>query len=186
MHAPLFPLFVASSVVVAAPSSSTLNACKDISAAIPSQVSYPLSLSYYDESQEYWSVLLRDLKPACVVFPQSTEDVSKAMVILNRYPDVFFTAKSGGHDPNPGHSTVKDGVLISMRDIAGAKYDATNDVAYVKPGGEWNDVIASLAEQNVTIVGGRLGIVGVGGFLLQGGISFLSAQYGLAADVSIF
>lgn len=28
------------------------------------------------------------------------------------------------------------------------------------------------------------GIVGVAGLLLQGGISFLSAQYGLAADVS--
>lgn len=27
--------------------------------------------------------------------------------------------------------------------------------------------------------------MGVGGYLLQGGISFLSAQYGLAADVSI-
>ena len=29
-----------------------------------------------------------------------------------------------------------------------------------------------------------LGLVGIGGYLLQGGISFLSAQYGLAADVS--
>ena len=30
-----------------------------------------------------------------------------------------------------------------------------------------------------------LGLVGVGGYLLQGGISFLSAQYGLAADVRV-
>lgn len=30
-----------------------------------------------------------------------------------------------------------------------------------------------------------LGVVGVGGYLLQSGISFLSAQYGLAADVCI-
>jgi len=30
-----------------------------------------------------------------------------------------------------------------------------------------------------------LGVVGVGGYLLQGGISFLSAQYGLAADLSV-
>jgi hypothetical protein len=29
-----------------------------------------------------------------------------------------------------------------------------------------------------------IGIVGVGGYLLQGGISFLSSQHGLAADVS--
>lgn len=30
----------------------------------------------------------------------------------------------------------------------------------------------------------NIGLVGVGGYLLQGGISFLSSQYGLAADVS--
>lgn len=150
-------LLAVSSVVAGAPSSSTLKACQAISAVVPSHVSYPLSVSYYAESQEYWSVLLRDIKPACVVFPQSAEDVSKAVVILNKYPDVKFTAKSGGHDPNPGHSTVKDGVLIALRDIAGATYDAANGVAYVKPGGEWNDVISSLAKQNVTVVGGRLG-----------------------------
>ncbi|KAM0807646.1 hypothetical protein AB5N19_07986 [Seiridium cardinale] len=48
--------------------------------------------------------------------------------------------------------------------------------------GTWNDVRGKLEPNNVTIVGGRLDIVGVGGYLLQGGISFLSAQYGLAAD----
>jgi hypothetical protein len=29
-----------------------------------------------------------------------------------------------------------------------------------------------------------LGVVGIGGYLLGGGLSFLSAQYGLACDVS--
>lgn len=34
----------------------------------------------------------------------------------------------------------------------------------------------------MAVVGGRLGIIGVGGYLTGGGLSFLSAQYGLGAD----
>ncbi|KAJ3531910.1 hypothetical protein NM208_g372 [Fusarium decemcellulare] len=164
------------------PSKSTEKACKEISKALPDRVDFPLSISYASESHEYWSTVLRDIKPACVVVPESAEDVSCAVKILNKYPDVHFTAKSGGHDPNPGHATVKDGVLISFSEMVGATYDKSKNLAYVKPGGEWNDVISDLYEDGVTIVGGRLGLVGVGGFLLQGGISFLSSQYGLAAD----
>ncbi|KAK6508950.1 hypothetical protein TWF481_003718 [Arthrobotrys musiformis] len=167
---------------LAGASASTTKACQEISKALPSRVSFPLSISYYQEASEYWSTVLRDIKPACIVFPESALDVSAAVKILNNYPDVKFTAKSGGHDPNPGHSTVQDGVLISMSKISGTTYDRARNVAIVKPGGEWNEVIATLYKEGVTIVGGRLGIVGIGGFLLQGGISFLSSQYGLAAD----
>lgn len=41
--------------------------------------------------------------------------------------------------------------------MAGATYDAANQVAYVKPGGEWNDVVGDLEPSGVTIAGGRLG-----------------------------
>jgi FAD/FMN-containing dehydrogenase len=77
---------------------------------------------------------------------------------LNKYPDVKFAAKSGGHDPNPTHATAGDGVLISLNEMVGATYDADKKVAYVKPGGEWNDVISQLNKDGVAIVGGRLGM----------------------------
>jgi FAD/FMN-containing dehydrogenase len=76
---------------------------------------------------------------------------------LNKYPSVKFATRSGGHDPNVGHATVQDGVLITMTDLVGATYDAEEDVAYVRPGGEWNDVISDLEKSGVAIAGGRLG-----------------------------
>ncbi|KAG7409332.1 putative FAD-linked oxidoreductase [Fusarium oxysporum f. sp. rapae] len=173
-------LFAASTL--AAPSASTKKACEEISKAIPGRVSQPFTINYNSQSSGYWSTALREIKPACVVTAKSAEDVSKAVAILNKYPDVKFAAKSGGHDPNPTHATAGDGVLISLNEMVGATYDADKKVAYVKPGGEWNDVISQLNKDGVAIVGGRLGLVGVGGLLTQGGISFLSAQYGLAAD----
>ncbi|KAH7320084.1 hypothetical protein B0I35DRAFT_451019 [Stachybotrys elegans] len=158
------------------------SACRDISLAIPGRVEMPISIRYLAEVNSYWSLALREIKPACVVFPNSAEDVATAVTILSTYPSVNFTVKSGGHDPNSGHASVNRGVLISMAELTGATYDSETGLAKVLPGGEWNDVISDLSEYGVTVAGGRLGIVGVGGLLLQGGISFLSAQYGLAAD----
>lgn len=141
----------------AAPSSSTNQACAELSTSLAGRVSFPLSLSYHSETTAYWSTILRELKPACVILPESAEEVSKAVTVLNKYPDVKFTAKSGGHDPNAGHATVQDGVLISLEKMSAATYDSATNLASVKPGGEWNDVISSLNEHGVTAVGGRLG-----------------------------
>ncbi|KAK7997294.1 hypothetical protein PG989_005334 [Apiospora arundinis] len=164
-------------------------ACKDIHAALlsscPQQKTYfPRDAAYWAELNHYWSKSLADLRPACVVQPATASHVGTVIRVLSHrnHTSVRFAVKSGGHDPNPGHASVDGGVLIALRHMEGTRYDAEKGVAYVKPGGEWNDVIGALEPHGVTVVGGRLGIVGVGGFLLQGGLSFLSAQHGLAAD----
>ena len=154
---------------VAAPSAAAKRACEKIELAVPDSVSYRLSLSYTSEVTSYWSQVPRDLKPACLVLPKSAEDVAAAVRVLNDYPDVEFAVKSGGHDPNARHASVQDGVLISMKDLTGTTYDDEKGLAYVKPGGEWNDVIGALDPQGVAVVGGRLGEspryqVGVNGF----------------------
>lgn len=142
----------------AAPSSSTKAACQEIAAAVPKRVwSSQLSPNYFSEVNSYWSTALRDAKPACLVLPQSAQEVAAAVKILNKYPDVLFAVKSGGHTPNERHSSIKDGVLISTRDLSGTTYDKETGIASVKPGGEWNDVIGELDKQGVAIVGGRLG-----------------------------
>jgi len=146
--------------VSAAASSSTKAACQEISAAVPNRVwSNHLAKNYYSEVNSYWSTALRDAKPACLVLPQSAEEVAAAVKVLNKYPDVQFAVKSGGHTPNERHSSIQDGVLISTRDLSGVTYDKQTQIASVKPGGEWNDVIGPLDKQGVAIVGGRLGML---------------------------
>jgi hypothetical protein len=144
---------------LAAPDQATTQACTDIQDALPGKVLTPgfLALEYEHETQQYWSTTLRSVDPACIVQPSSPEDVAAVVKVLNKYPSVRFAIRSGGHDPNVGHATVQDGVQIVMTDLAGATYDADKDLAYVKPGGEWNDVISDLAPSGVAVVGGRLG-----------------------------
>ncbi|KAH3911295.1 hypothetical protein HBH56_132870 [Parastagonospora nodorum] len=180
----LVALALGAPLATAAPDQATTQACTEIKNALPGKVLTTglLAVEYAYEKQQYWSMTQRSTDPACIVQPVSAEDVSAVVKILLKYPTVKMATRSGGHDPNVGHNGVEDGVLITMTDMVGATYDATKGVAYVKPGGEWNDVIGDLEPSGVTMLGGRLGIVGVGGLLLGGGLSFLSAQHGLAAD----
>lgn len=144
-------------VVSAESSASTDEACEKLADAVPNRVIRPFSIDYYHERKSYWSVALRSVRPACVVQPQSPQDVADAVRVLLDYPDVQFAVKSGGHDPNYRHASIEDGVLISMTDLAGVTYDKEKGLAYLKPGGEWSDAITALNEENVTLVGGRLG-----------------------------
>ncbi|KAI1816978.1 FAD-binding domain-containing protein [Poronia punctata] len=169
-------------VVHATATPSTLQACDTIDAALPGRVSRAGSIPYFKETRAYWSTALHSLRPACLVLPESADEVATVVGVLNQFPSVEFAVKSGGHDPNPGHATARDGILIATRKLSGATYDPATGLASVGPGGEFNDVMTDLEPHGVTIVGGRLGVVGVGGFVLQGGLSFLSAQHGLAAD----
>lgn len=142
-----------------APTQETTQACTDLKNTLPGKVLTPglLALEYAHETQQYWNIALRTIQPACIVQPESAEDVSTIVKILNKYPTVQFATRSGGHDPNVGHNAVEDGVVIAMTNLAGAVYDPATDLAYVKPGGEWNDAIGQLEPSGHVIAGGRLG-----------------------------
>ncbi|KAF1814152.1 FAD-binding domain-containing protein [Eremomyces bilateralis CBS 781.70] len=176
----ILSLFSASSLQ--APTQSTVNACDALTQAIPGKLFNPRSSGYKEENDDYWNVGLSDLKPACILKPTTSQEVGKAFQVLGEYTDVNFSVKSGGHDPNPGHASSQGGILIALSKIKGTTYDKDTNLAQVKPGGQWKDVIGPLEQYGVTVGGGRLDTVGIGGYLAGGGLSFLSAQYGMAAD----
>jgi hypothetical protein len=92
----LLSLSLLSSFTAASLTVSTQNACKDIEAAIPGRVAYPTGLTqtaYDTENKDYWNVGLSELKPACILMPTDADMVSKAVQVLNKYPDVKFAVK---------------------------------------------------------------------------------------------
>jgi FAD/FMN-containing dehydrogenase len=62
------------------------------------------------------------------------------------------------------------------------EYDNNKDVFHLGPGQPWRDVYKKLEEMDVTPIGGRVGYVGVGGFTIGGGLSYLANLHGLACD----
>ena len=68
--------------------------------------------------------------------------------------------------PSPLAANINNGVLIDMSMFNGVAYDIENNVATVGAGQTWGDVYNQLDPYNVTVVGGRVLDVGVGGLIL--------------------
>lgn len=68
--------------------------------------------------------------------------------------------------PSPLAANINDGVLIDMSMFSGVAYNAAKSVATVGAGQRWGDVYHQLDPHNVTVVGGRVLEVGVGGLIL--------------------
>ncbi|KAG6812798.1 hypothetical protein H0H92_000430 [Tricholoma furcatifolium] len=98
--------------------------------------------------------------------------------------DIAIIVKGGGHASNPGFSSTT-GVHISMTKFSGVTYDADSQTAVIGAGLIWDDVYEALAPYNVNVVGGRVTGVGVAGFTLGGGYSWLTNQYGLTIDTVV-
>jgi FAD/FMN-containing dehydrogenase len=74
------------------------------------------------------------------------------------------------------------GVLLSSSGLKRLEMAADGESVHVGPGNHWADVYEFLELHGKAVVGGRLGIVGVPGFVTGGGASFFSAEYGWASN----
>lgn len=93
-----------------------------------------------------------------------------------------FAAKSGGHAAFSGASNIAGGVTIDLAGLNEVTVNKDRKTVSVGPGNRWVDVYRQLEKENLTVVGGRIADVGVGGLTLGGGISFFSNMYGWACD----
>ncbi|KAJ3040566.1 hypothetical protein HDV00_010746 [Rhizophlyctis rosea] len=154
--------------------------CRTLSDTLgPSKVDLPLEiLPYTLDATDIFSQTCVIL-PACAVHPTIAEDVAVAIRLIsaNRTP---FAVRSGSHNTNPGAAGTT-GVLMVMD-----KMDQVNVLSptavEVGPGARWGDVYQQLDKFGLSVVGGRISDVGVGGLSLGGGISHLSSQYGFTVD----
>lgn len=104
------------------------------------------------------------------------------MVLLSRLSQCPFAVKSGGHSAFAGAATIEGGITVSFENLKGIRLSSDRKTVAVQPGNDWGDVLTALSTTGVTVVGGRIGDLGVGGLTLGGGLSFLSHEYGLACD----
>lgn len=99
--------------------------------------------------------------------PTSAIEVSTIVTALLNNKEQF-AVKSGGHNPNNYFASVQGGPLISTKGLKEVVYHKENNTVSVGPGNKWEEVHEALEGTGVTVVGGRIGNVGVGGYLLGG------------------
>ncbi|KZT11181.1 FAD-binding domain-containing protein [Laetiporus sulphureus 93-53] len=160
--------------------SDTVSVCEEIASAISSAsaVYYPLQLEYIADNFHWASSSSQN--STCSVEPGTAEDVGTILQILGE-AQTAFGVKGAGHASNPGFSSTA-GVEIALTRFNETVYDSATGTATIGAGMIWDDVYSALEAYGVNVVGGRVSGVGVAGFILGGGYSYLSNQYGLTID----
>ncbi|ODH21309.1 hypothetical protein ACO22_05682 [Paracoccidioides brasiliensis] len=156
-------------------------ACRVLSALFSQQVLSRDTAPYTEWRSQFWSQQQSEVQPACIFQPLSSAQVAIALLTscLVRCP---FAVKSGGHAAFAGSSSIPDGLTIDMGRLNTVNLSSDKKSAIVGAGNRWFDVYSQLSPEGVTVVGGRVSNIGVGGLTLGGGISLYSAQYGFACD----
>ncbi|KAF5023557.1 hypothetical protein F66182_4370 [Fusarium sp. NRRL 66182] len=132
-------------------------------------------------TDSYWSANQGEVNPYCIFKPAKSDHVS-VLVLLARLTQCPFAAKSGGHAAFAGASSIEGGITISFANLKAVSLSEDEKIASIQPGNIWGDVFEQLAKSDLSVVGGRLYNIGVGGLTTGGGISYFSNLYGWACD----
>ncbi|KAH7380506.1 hypothetical protein DE146DRAFT_671737 [Phaeosphaeria sp. MPI-PUGE-AT-0046c] len=144
--------------------------------------------AYEPRIESYFSSNAR-YHPWCLFQPQNTKEVSLAISTLAKTGhgagDWHIAIRSGGHG-FPGASNIARGITIDLGNMNSSSYNSESKIASLGPGARWRNVYRDLLDKhNVTVTGGRDGGVGVGGFLLGGGISYYTGTNGFGSDTVV-
>ncbi|KAL4947597.1 FAD-binding domain-containing protein [Aspergillus filifer] len=178
----MLELFVLSVLIAYAHALSTRSHCDDLAGLLPGKVFLPTTETYASSASSYYALQEQELRPVCIVIPSSAEDVAKAVKRLAELPDPTFAIRSGGHSSVAGAANAQDGVTIDLQQLNIVQPNDDRTVVSIGAGALWQDVYNVLVPLGLATLGGRTGIVGVGGLLTGGGLSTFSPSHGFACD----
>jgi hypothetical protein len=149
-----------------------------LTSALPGKVVIAEDMRF-DEARRAWNLTI-DQRPAAVAFPESPQDVA-AVVLRARDFGLRVAAQGTGHSAGPLGS-LEDTILLKTERMRGVSVDPDRRTAQVEAGTVWVEVVEVAAQYGLAALAGSSPDVGVVGYTLGGGISFLGRRYGLAAN----
>ncbi|KAM0741159.1 hypothetical protein ACQRIT_004016 [Beauveria bassiana] len=169
-------------VAVGASATQGRRCCNDLAAqdSLRDKVFMPGSAVYDAQLKSYYSANAAQ-HAWCMVLPASTADVQAIARTINRR-QCPFGIRAGGHSTWKGSNGVKNGVTVDLSHMNTTTYDEVKGIASTQPGARWGTVYEALNPHNVSVVGARTSVVGVGGFTTGAGYSFHSNAHGFSCD----
>ncbi|MDR5698601.1 FAD-binding oxidoreductase [Agromyces aerolatus] len=136
----------------------------------------------WDLARVAWNLAV-DQRPAAVVVAASTDDVVRT-VNTAREAGLAVAPQATGHNAGPlaADDGLADAILLRTHELRGVEVDVDARVARVEAGAQWGDVIAAVAPHGLTALAGSSHDVGVVGYTLGGGLSWLARSHGIAAN----
>ncbi len=134
----------------------------------------------WDAARLAWNLAV-DQHPAMVALPETAEDVA-AVVSYAAAAGLRVAVQGTGHGAGARGGDLADAVLVKMERMRGVEIDAANRKARVEAGVVWAEVAEAAAEHGLAALAGSSPDVGVVGYTLGGGLSWLGRRYGLASS----
>ena len=133
----------------------------------------------WDDARRPWHLDV-DQHPAAVAFPESEDDVI-AVVLAASELGLRVAPQATGHNAAP-LGRLDDTILLRTGAMRGVRVDPRRRFARVRAGALWQDVTPRAAEHGLVGLAGSSPNVGVVGYSLGGGLSWLARRYGLQAN----
>ena len=150
-----------------------------LTSAMPGRVVIPED-ARFDEARRAWNPAI-DQRPAAVAFPESPQDVAAAVLSAREF-GLRVAAQGTGHSAGPLGS-LEDTILLKTERMREVSVDPARRTARVEAGVAWLEVVdAAAAQHGLAALAGSSPDVGVVGYTLAGGVSFLGRKHGLAAN----
>ena len=86
------------------------------------------------------------------------------------------------HTPFAGAANIEAGITFDLQRLNEVTIAADRKTVKIGPGNRWGNVYSKLDANNLATSGGRVAIVGAGGLITGGGISFFSPRFGFVCD----
>src|SRR4051812_36369921 len=134
----------------------------------------------WDEARLAWNLAV-DQRPAAVAIPETVDDIVE-VVRYARSHGMRVAGQSTGHNAHPLAEGLEHTVLVKTHRMRAVQIDAAARVARVEPGTLWMDVTYPAGEHGLAPLAGSSPDVGVAGYVLGGGISWMARKYGLATN----
>ncbi|KAL9024541.1 MAG: hypothetical protein Q9196_006446 [Gyalolechia fulgens] len=160
------------------------NCCQLVDSKIPGRVAYPGSTTYNSSIASYYGDSERELSPSCIYRPSTTSEVQQfvQLVTSGRCTNNQFAVRGGGHTFWSGAANIQPGITVDMRAMDSLQLSTDQKVAGIGGGAVWDHIYPQLVPYNLTVMGGRIPGIGVGGFATGGGITFVSREHGFSCD----
>jgi FAD/FMN-containing dehydrogenase len=133
----------------------------------------------YDDARSLYNGLV-DRRPALIVRARSAADVAAALAFA-RESGLEVSVRGGGHNV-AGRAVTDGGLMISLAGMKGITVDPAHATVTAGPGVTWGELNAATSALGLAVTGGVISTTGIAGLTLGGGLGWLMAKHGLAAD----
>jgi hypothetical protein len=133
----------------------------------------------FDDARRAWNLAI-DQRPAAVAFPESPHDVAAAVLFARQF-GLRVAPQGTGHNAGPLGS-LEDTLLLKTERMRAVAIDPARRTARVEAGVLWLEAVEAAARHGLAALAGSSPDVGVVGYTLGGGLSFLARKHGLAAN----